>query len=240
MFYFDPLYMVLILIGIPLIYVPQWWIKRTYETYSHVGTFAAQKGVDVALDILRQQGITGVEVEVTPGVLSDHYDPISRKVRLSQDNYYGTSVAAVAVSAHEVGHAIQHAGGFSPVVLRSAMAPVVNIGSQFGPLLIIMSLILMGMRFLAPSLGLTLAWVGVILFGLAVLFHVVTLPVEIDASRRAVGILQTSQYLTAQEVPLAKKVLIAAAFTYVATALYALMQLLYFIFEILGASRRNN
>lgn len=233
MFYFDPLYILLMIIGLPLVFIPQWWVKHTYEKYSRVSTGSGRTGATVARDILQQQGIHQVEVEISHGILSDHYDPLHKKVRLSEENYHGTSVAAVAVAAHEVGHAIQHARGFFPVVVRSAMVPAVNLGSQFGPLLIMLSLILVSMQIFSPSLGIMLAWVGVILFGLAVAFHFVTLPVEIDASMRAVGVLQSNHYLATQEIPLAKKVLTAAAFTYIATALYALIQLFYFVFQIM-------
>jgi uncharacterized protein len=239
MFYFDPLYMVLMLIGLPLVFIPQWWVKSTYEKYAKVRSNTGRSGAEVARDILSHQGLSNVSVEVTHGILSDHYDPLSKKVRLSEENYHGTSVAAIAVAAHEVGHAIQHARGFFPVVIRSAMVPAVNLGSQFGPLLIFISILLMSMRILAPDLGLLLAWGGVILFGLAVAFHFVTLPVEIDASMRAVGVLKTTHYLTTQEIPLAKKVLTAAAFTYVATALYALMQLMYYVLQLLGSRQRE-
>lgn len=238
MFYFDSSYMLLMLIGLPLVFVPQWWVKRTYDKYLKVPSAMGRTGAEVAQDILRRQGIHNVDVEVSHGILSDHYDPLSKKVRLSEENFYGKSVAAVAVAAHEVGHAIQHARGFFPVVLRSAMVPAVNLGSQMGPLLIFASILLMSMQIVAPSMALVLAWVGVILFGLAVAFHIVTLPVEIDASMRAVGVLQTGNFLTIQEIPYAKKVLTAAAMTYVATALYALLQLMYYIMQIMG--RRNN
>ncbi len=232
MFYFDPLYILLMLVGLPLILIPQWWVKSTFNKYSKVPASYGRTGAELARDLLAYNGITHVDVDISHGILSDHYDPVHKVVRLSEENYHGRSVAAVAVAAHEVGHAIQHARGFFPVVLRSAMVPAVNIGSQFGPLLIFFSILLMGMRVLAPDMGLLLAWIGVILFGLAVAFHFVTLPVEIDASMRAVGVLNSTRYLSTQEIPLAKKVLTAAAFTYIATALYSLMQLMYYIIQL--------
>lgn len=237
--YYDPLYMLLMIIGLPLIFLPQWWVKSTYEKYSRVKASTGKTGAEVARDILRNQGVFNVNVKVSHGILSDHYNPLDKTIRLSEGNYGGTSIAAAAVAAHEAGHAIQHARGFFPVVVRSAMVPAVTLGSQFGPLLIFISIILMSSQILSPDLGFTMAWVGVILFGLSVLFHIVTLPVEIDASMRAVGVLQTTRYLTTQEIPLAKKVLTAAAFTYIATALYSLIQLLYFIIHILGARRQS-
>lgn len=230
MFFGGPIDILFLVIGLPLIFIPQWWVKSTYEKYAQVVTLGERRGADVAMDILRHQGINNVTVEMSHGILSDHYDPIHRTVRLSEANYHGTSVSAVAVAAHEVGHAIQHARGFFPVVVRSAMVPAVNLGSRFGPLLILASFLLMAFHFLSPSLGVLLAWFGVILFGLAVAFHFVTLPVEIDASMRALGVLRTTHYLSAQELPLAKKVLTAAAMTYVATALYALMALLRYVY----------
>ncbi len=235
--FFDPMGLLITLIGLPLVFLPQMWVQRTYKKYAQVPSMAGRTGAEVARDILMRQGVHHVEVEMSHGLLSDHYDPMSKKVRLSERNYNEASVAAVAVAAHEVGHALQHAQGFFPVVIRGTMVPAVNLGSQFGPLLIMISFILLSMHVLAPSLGLTLAWIGVILFGLAVLFHIVTLPVEIDASMRAVGILQSSQYLTTQELPFAKKVLTAAALTYVAVALYSLMELLYYVWHLVGARR---
>lgn len=234
---FDSYYLLLVLIGLPLVFIPQWLVKRTYEKYVQVKSQFNRTGAQVAEDILRREGLSHVQVEMTPGELSDHYDPSTRTVRLSPQNYQGASVAAVAIAAHEVGHAIQHARGFFPVVLRSAMVPVVNFGSQLGPILIMASIMLTAFQILAPDLSLFIGLCGVLFFGLAVAFHIVTLPVEFDASLRAVGILQSSSFLSHQELPMAKKVLTAAAFTYVATALYSLMQLMYYLHLILGRQR---
>lgn len=239
MFFGDPLYLILMLVGMVLVYVPQSWVKSTVDQFLQERTSRGTSGRDVARSILNANGLHDVPVELTEGFLSDHYDPSQRVVRLSPDIYNGSSIASVAVAAHECGHALQHAQGYVPVVMRSAMAPVVGFGSNLGPWMIIIALGLGASSQIMPDWAWYLAWVGVILYGLAVLFHLVTLPVEIDASGRALQILETNHYLTSAELPGAKKVLTAAALTYVAAALYALMQLLYFVFRLLSSSRRD-
>lgn len=236
MFYFDPFYMMVMILGSILVFVPQMWLRNVFAKFNEVPNSRRQSGAEVARAILRSQGLSNVGVEAVPGELTDHYDPTSRTVRLSENNYSGDSIAAAAVAAHEVGHAIQHAQGYSPLVLRASLAPVFGLGSQLGPLLLMISLGIMATSHAVPQWALTLAWAGVALYGSTVLFHLVTLPVEINASQRATTILATSHYLTPQEMPGAKKVLTAAAMTYVATALYALMQLLYFVFRVLALS----
>ncbi|MCA9806700.1 MAG: zinc metallopeptidase [Cyanobacteria bacterium HKST-UBA06] len=235
----DPLWLMMMLVGLPLIFLPQWWVKSTVAKWQQVPAQEGLSGAQVARDILQRHGIHDVSVEATAGFLSDHYDPKDKTVRLSEDNYHGSSITAAAIAAHEVGHAIQHNHGFFPVVIRSSMVPLVNLGSQFGPMLIMFSLLLMFMNLLAPDMALLIAWTGVIGFAMAVAFHFVTLPVEIDASLRAVKILKNEHYLNPGEMGGANAVLIAAASTYVATALYSLMQLAYFIFRVMGASNRR-
>lgn len=238
MFFYDPGSMLLMLIGLPLVLIPQWWVKKTVEDCGKIANLSGQSGLQVAQDILSRNGLSSVQVELVEGELSDHYDPSTKTVRLSPDIYHGKTLSATAIAAHEVGHALQHAQGYYPVVLRSAMVPAVNIGSQFGPMLLIGSFVLMSMHILAPSLGMLLAWTGVIFFGLSVAFHFVTLPVEINASMRAIKVLSDGHYLQTQEIPYAKKVLTAAALTYVSVALYSLMQFLYYVLRLMG-SRRN-
>lgn len=233
------MYMLLMLIGLPLVFLPQWWVKSTVGKFSKVATDQGLSGAEVARQILAQNQLFHVQVEEVPGELSDHYDPSDKAVRLSPEIYHGSSVAACAIAAHECGHALQHASGFVPVVIRSAMVPAVNLGSQLGPMLIIGSLILMSMRMLNPDLAFLVGVFGVMMFGLAVLFHVVTLPVEIDASMRAVRILNTNGFLVSDELPGAKRVLTAAACTYVATALYSLIQLMYWVMQLMGSRSRN-
>ena len=232
--YYDLPYLLIMLVGMALSYGAQAWVTSTYNKFAQVASRAGRSGADIARRILDTNGLNYVELEATEGVLSDHYDPTHKTVRLSRQNYADSSISAVAVAAHECGHAIQHAQGYYPVILRSNLAPIANIGSQFGPLMILGGLMLMAFGWIAPSLGYQIAWIGVIGFGLAVLFHLVTLPVELDASHRALAVLADGGYLAADEMPGAKNVLTAAAFTYVAGALHALMQLAYWIFQLLG------
>lgn len=237
MLFYDPLYMLIMLAGVVLVFVPQMWVKNTVARFSEVRTSRGYAGRDVARSILSEHGLDSVAVEMVDGMLSDHYDPAQRVVRLSPDVYQGNSVASVAIAAHECGHAIQHAKGYYPVVIRSSMVPMVNLGSNLGPFLLMAAVMLGAFSHAAPSMALSIAWAGVILYGLAVVFHFVTLPVELDASGRALKVLQTHNYLTSDEMPGAKKVLTAAVFTYIATALYALMELLYWVFRLLGSRR---
>jgi Zn-dependent membrane protease YugP len=174
----------------------------------------------MAESILRQNGLADVAVEEVQGVLSDHYDPRIRKVRLSSHNYHDRSIAAVAVAAHEVGHALQHANGYAPLAIRSAIAPVAGFGSTLAFPLFFIGLVFGGgsLRFLMD--------LGILFFAGAVLFQVVTLPVEFDASKRALVQLTSTGAVAPQEVSLAKRVLDAAALTYVAAAAVAALQLL--------------
>lgn len=238
MFFHDPLYMVIMLVGMALVFLPQMWVKNTVAKFSEVGTARGYTGRDVARQILSEHGLSSVDVEMSDGFLSDHYDPTAKVVRLSPDVYQGSSVASVAVAAHECGHAIQHAKGYYPVVIRSSLVPLANLGSQMGPLLLMLAVFL-GLGSQMGGMGFYVALAGVALYGMAVAFHFVTLPVELDASGRALKVLETHNYLNGQEMSGAKKVLTAAAFTYVATALYALMELLYWVFRLMG-SRRND
>jgi Zn-dependent membrane protease YugP len=238
--FYDPGYMLITLVGAGLSFLPQMWVMNTVRRYVQEPTEARQTGAEIAREILNSQGVSNVAIEQVAGELSDHYDPSARAVRLSSDIYHGRSISAAAIAAHEVGHALQHATGYYPVVLRSAMVPAVNLGSQLGPILLMISLGLGATSHAMPAWAETMAWLGVLLFGASCAFHIVTLPVEINASMRAVKILADGRYLTTTEVPGAKKVLTAAAFTYVATALYSLIQLLYFVFRLMGNSRRND
>lgn len=193
-------------------------LKSTYKKYMKIQNSSHFSGAQVASSILRQFGITDVRVEETPGELSDHYDPRSKVVRLSSANYHGTTIAAVSVAAHECGHAIQHATGYVPVVIRSNMVPVVNFANK-------VSYGLFGLSLFINNYEAVLK-IAFIVFFLSFLFQVVTLPVEFNASKRALKILNSSNVLQAQEMKGSKKVLKAAAFTYVAGMLYSLMQVL--------------
>ncbi len=198
----------------------QGWLKNTYGKWSQRANTAGLTGRDTALAILQANGINDVRIEAVRGQLTDHYDPTKKVVRLSEANYSRASVAGMAVAAHEVGHAIQHAKGYTALNIRNALLPVANIGSQFGPILAIFGIML----------GATgLLQVGVWLFAAAVAFQLITLPIEFDASRRALGNLQKLGIVTPVDSGGARSVLNAAAMTYVAAAATSIAYLLYFL-----------
>ena len=230
MFYLDPLYLILALPGLLLGLWAQMRVKGTFNKYARVRTARNLSGAEIARHLLDSQGLQDVRVEETQGFLSDHYDPRSRVLRLSPDVYRTPSVAAAGVAAHEMGHALQHSAGYAPLQIRSAIVPVVRFGSSLAPILILVGFLL---RF-TP-----LAWVGVILFAGAVVFSLVTLPVEFDASRRAKTLLNQSGIVTHEEAGGVSAVLNAAGWTYVAAAIAAVGQLLYYVLLLTGGSRRN-
>jgi uncharacterized protein len=220
--FWDPT-MVLLIPAMILAFYAQWKVQSTYKKFSEVASASGRTGREIAQLILRQNGIDDVEVEEGQGFLSDHYDPLSKKVRLSPQNYEEPSVSALAVSAHEVGHAIQHAQGYIPLRFRTAIFPLANIGTSLSWIFIIAGLLF------APGFrvsGVSLLDVGILLFSFAVVFQVVTLPVEFDASRRALVQLNRLGLVSPAEQDGAKKVLNAAALTYVAAASAAVLQLL--------------
>jgi hypothetical protein len=198
-------------------------VKGTFAKYNQVPIRSGYSGAEAAQAILRGAGIHDVGIESVPGMLSDHYDPRQKVVRLSNDILHGRTAAAVAVAAHEVGHAIQHAQGYAPMQWRGAMVPAVQLGDTLA-----FPMIIGGLFFHLPGLAL----LGVIAFSLAVLFHLVTLPVEFDASNRAIRILEGSGIVAADEMPGVRKTLFAAGFTYVAAALVAVAQLLYWLAQL--------
>lgn len=203
-------------------------LKSTYKKYMKIQNSSHFSGAQVAASILRQFGINDVRVEETSGELSDHYDPRYKVVRLSTENYHGTSIAAVSVAAHECGHAIQHATEYVPIVVRSKMVPVVNFANKMSYGLFALSLFIKNYE--------TVLKIAFLIFFVTFLFQVVTLPVEFDASKRALKILNSSNVLQEHEMKGSKKVLKAAAFTYVAGVLYSLMQVL----RILSLLNRRN
>jgi uncharacterized protein len=214
-FLFSPFF----LIPIILVGWAQMRVRSAFKKYSQVPSMARLSGAETARRILSEQGIYDVAVEETDGSLSDHYDPSSKVVRLSSDNFHGHHLAGLAVAAHEVGHAIQHANGYLPLNLRHAILPVANLGSSLG-----FPMVIGGMIF-----GFTgLIDIGILFFAGAVIFQLVTLPVEFNASSRAMAILSQG-YLAGDEVSSAKKVLNAAAMTYVAAAATAVMQLVHLL-----------
>lgn len=227
-FYFDYYYLILVLPAAILSLLAQWKVKSTFEKYSHVPTRLGITGREMAERLMLSSDVRGVKVSTIQGSLTDHYDPSAKVLRLSEPVFDKTSVAAVGVAAHEMGHAIQDKIGYAPLVLRSTLVPVANIGSSFGPILAFAGFFF---RF-----GL-LVNLGILLFSGAVLFYFITLPVEIDASRRALKILEGTQLLTNEELGGVRSVLTAAAFTYVASALTALASLIRLI--LLARNRRN-
>jgi Zn-dependent membrane protease YugP len=199
----------------------QWKVKSTFEQYSRVRAANGLTGREMARQIMARNGVTDVEVEAVGGVLSDHYDPRTRKVRLSEGNYAGGSISSIAVAAHEVGHVLQHHSGYFPLMFRAGMAPAVGIASTAAMPLFFIGL-LIGPR--VPFAGILMD-LGILFFAGAVLFHLVTLPVEFDASKRALAQLTETGAVMPQEITGAKKVLDAAALTYVAAAAVAALQL---------------
>lgn len=227
--FFDPMYFLFVGPAMLLSLVAQFWVKSAFGRYSQVAIQRGMSGAEVAQYIVGQAGL-GVRVERVAGFLSDHYDPTARVLRLSPDVFDGRSVSAVGVAAHEAGHALQHAKGYAPLAWRSALVPVTKIGSSLSwPILMI--------GFLLGSIG--LVKVGILLFSAAVLFQLVTLPVEFDASRRAVALVSAHGIVNANEVVGVKKVLNAAALTYVAAAISSIATLIYFLFRagLLGGRR---
>lgn len=219
--------MVLILPALGLAMWAQHKVRGTYQQFSEVRSRLGMTGQQVARRILDQNGLQDVEVEPIAGQLTDHYHPNDRKVRLSEGIYGSTSLSALAVAAHEVGHALQHKVGYAPMSLRASLVPAANIGSMAA-----MPLFFIGL--LVPSIS-WLMDLGILFFAGAVIFHLITLPVEFDASRRAIAILGNGTFLAPDEVQGAKKVLNAAAWTYVAAATMSLLQMLRLI--ILRGSR---
>ena len=230
-YYFDPTY-ILVIAGLLLSLWAQYMINSRFKKYSRVRSTRNITGAQVADTILRSQGIYDVRIERVAGNLSDHYDPKNKVLRLSDSTYNNTSVAALGVAAHECGHAIQHARGYVPVRLRSAFVPVANIGSYASWILILIGLLFSGS---SSQLWLT---AGIVCFAATVLFHIITLPVEFNASSRAIKILSSSGILYGDEIKGAKKVLGAAALTYVASAATAILQLLRLII-LYGGRRRD-
>lgn len=227
MFYFDPMYLILMAPALLLAFFAQMKVRSAYATYTKVANARGLTGLDAARIILPNENLMGVQVEGTPGELTDHYDPRSKKLRLSAGVAQQPSVAALAIVAHEIGHALQDAHGYAPLKLRGAIVPAVQLSSWVAPILFIIGLLL----------GITqLAWVGVIFFGASVVFALITLPVELDASRRALRLLQTYQLADGQELRGAKSVLDAAALTYIAALAQTLLTLLYYV-TLLGRRR---
>lgn len=230
--YFDPTYF-LVLIGVVLSLLASGRVKSTFAKYSQMRNSRGLTGAQAAEQVLHTAGIYDVRIEHVGGNLTDHYDPRTKVLRLSDSVYGQTSVAAVGVAAHECGHAIQHARGYAPLKLRSTLVPIANFGSKLAWPLIIFGL------FISGESSTILINAGIIAFLGAVVFQLVTLPVEFNASNRAIRMIADSGMMYGEEIKGAKKVLSAAALTYVASAATAILQLLR-ILILTGGRRRND
>lgn len=230
-FYYDRTY-ILVIIGIVICMAASARVNRTFARFSTVRSRAGMTGKEAAEEILRRNGIYDVRVIHIPGNLTDHYNPGKKTLGLSDTVYNSASVAAIGVAAHECGHAVQHATGYVPLALRGALVPVANLGSALSWPFIIFGLFLNG------ESSVFFINLGILLFSAAVLFQIVTLPVEFNASRRAVRVLESTGMLYPDEVGEVKQVLSAAALTYVASAASMLLQLLR-LFIITGGRRRD-
>ncbi|MBU9738703.1 zinc metallopeptidase [Diplocloster agilis] len=230
-YFWDPTY-ILIIIGLILSLWASSRVKSTYAKYSRVRSMSGMTGAEAAARILHTAGIYDVQIQHVSGDLTDHYDPRNKTLNLSDSVYGSPSVAAVGVAAHECGHAIQDAKSYAPLKIRGAFVPVANLGSGLS-----MPLILIGLIFGVNSQWGILVDVGIILFSLAVLFQLITLPVEFNASRRAIQMVESTGILYGDEVDGTKKVLSAAALTYVASAAAAMLSLLRLILLFGGRNR---
>lgn len=232
-YYTNSYYMlgnILVLIGVAIMAIAQMKVSSAYNKYSRIQNRRHLTGFDVAREILNQYGLSYVQIFEVQGRLSDHYNPGDQTLHLSHDIYYGNSIASLAVAAHECGHALQHQEGYKPLTFRNAIIPICNISQSIGWVAIILGLII----------GRTsIAWIGVLLMSLMLLFQIVTLPVEFDASSRALSILN-DRYLDQSEYKGAKSMLTAAALTYVAGMLSTLLSLLRIVLVVLGNDRNRD
>ncbi len=237
MFWFDPT-MILLIPPMLLAVYASTKVKSTFEKYSRYRASSGATGAEVARRILVSNGVTDVEIEPTEGSLSDHYDPRGHVLRLSRPVYGSSSLAALGVAAHEAGHALQHDRGYAPLKLRQGLYPVAAFGSNLGPILFLIGMVLMFFTGVSP-LAMLAAKAGIFIFAGATVFTVLTLPVEFNASRRALKALESGGFVTPEERGHAKRVLDAAALTYLASAFMAIMMLLRFIFLLSMVSGRD-
>ncbi|MCL4464531.1 MAG: zinc metallopeptidase [Chloroflexi bacterium] len=228
MFFFDPLYFLFALPALLAMCYAQWRVRSAYGKYSQVRNTRNATGAEVARVLLQSSGLHDVQIGVSQGQLTDHYNPWDKSLNLSPDVYQRPSVAAMGIVAHEVGHAVQDAQGYALMRVRGALAMPANLGSNLGVWLAVIGV-------LVQSSG--VAWLGILLFSAAVLFTLVTLPVELDASNRALAMLTNTGLVTVEERNGAKSVLQAASLTYVAALLQSVMTLLYFVIRLGGLGR---
>lgn len=229
MFYFDPLYLIIAIPGLILALWAQSRVKSAFKKYSKVRTSRNLTGAQVARELLDANGLYGVAIERVKGELSDHYDPRGKVLRLSQGVHDSPSVAAAGIAAHEMGHALQDQAKYAPLQVRSLMVPAVRFSSRLGPMIFFAGLMLSFFTGGSSTLSLSVMTLGLILFAASVVFSLVTLPVELNASRRAKELLVTHDILYPSEMEGVNKVLNAAAWTYVAAAVQAILTLLYYV-----------
>jgi uncharacterized protein len=231
--YFDPTYLLFVAPGLLLSLWASMRVKSTFAHYNQIPSRSGMTGADAARELLRRQNIVDVTIEPVDGFLSDHYDPGSKTLRLSPDVYQGRSLSALGVAAHEAGHAIQHAHDYRPLAFRSMVVRPAMLGSNLG-------MVVMGIGIMLHASG--MVWLGVALFSAFVVFTLVTLPVEFNASSRAVAALVDTAIISPSEAADTKKVLDAAALTYVAAAISAVMQLIYYVMRsgILGGRENED
>ena len=241
MFWIDQYYILLVLPTVILALYAQAKVNSTFNRYRQERSYRGMTGQEVAVQMLRNAGIMDVSVQMVAGHLTDHYDPKNRVLRLSESVFNSSSIAAIGVAAHEAGHAIQHQEGYGPLHLRNAIIPLTRIGSSLSMPLIFIGIAMGGLSSAASAMN--MGWyiivAGIALFGVAVLFQVITLPVEFNASRRALVTLGSTQILMEDEVKKARKVLSAAALTYVAAMAQAVANLLRLLL-IVGGRRRDD
>lgn len=234
MFFFDPIYLIFMAPAFILVMLAQWRVRSAYQRWSKVRNYTHMNGAEAAKHLLSESGLSNVQLETARGQLSDHYDPRTKTLRLSAGVANSPTVAAMAIAAHEIGHALQDHQGYTPLRLRAALVPAVNIGSTLGWIFIFLGLIL------RTAFGTQLAWLGIGLFGLGAVFALATIPVELNASSRARKLLFDSGLIySAEEREGVRAVLNAAALTYVAALAAALSQLLYYALLVLGMGGRR-
>jgi len=228
--FFDPLYLVFVLPGMALSLWASFRVKSAFNRYSEVRSARGLTGAQAAAEMLRLAGIEGIKIEESHGFLSDHYNPLTKSLALSESVYHSNSIAAIGVATHEAGHAIQHARSYGPLWLRSMLVPTASIGSSIGYIVMVLGLMM-------SSAGMVLA--GAVLFSLVLLFQIVTLPVEFNASSRAKELVVEYGIITSHEREGVDRVLNAAALTYVAAAVSTLLTLVYFLMRagLLGGRR---
>lgn len=211
----------------------QFKVKSTFSKYKNINNSRGMTGEEAARMILDKNGLSYVRIERVSGELTDHYDPRDNVIRLSSSVYHSTSIGAIGVAAHEAGHAVQHAEEYTPIKLRNAIIPVCNFGSSVGPVMIVIGCLFSG------QFGRSLIFLGILLFSMVALFQLVTLPVEFDASSRALSVIRDSGMFADKDYKGAKKVLSAAAMTYVAALITSILQILYYVTRFLGGRRRD-